>query len=112
MGMMEVERFVLSAYEIAMAKEVRTVNSGGLGFRGWKDDDHDDDDDDDDDDDEDDDDTVFVRVTVIALGDEGKAMVGGEVDVRAIPTMNESTFPGASELQRRKKIKTRIPVSH
>ncbi len=102
MGMMEVERFVLSAYEIAMAKEVRTVNSSGLGFRGWNDDD----------DDDDDDDTVFVLVTVIALGDEGKAMGGGEVDVRAIPTMNESTFPGASELQRRKKIKTRIPVSH
>ena len=101
MGMMEVERFVLSAYEIAMAKEVRTVNSSGLRFRGWNDDD-----------DDDDDDTVFVLVTVIALGDEGKAMVGGEVDVRAIPTMNESTFPGASELQRRKKIKTRIPVSH
>ena len=42
--MMEVDKLVLSAYEIAMAREAKTVNRRGFGFRGKSVDTDDDDD--------------------------------------------------------------------
>ena len=99
MGMIEVDRLVLSAYEIAMAKEVRTVNRRVFGFRGWNDGS--------DDDDDDVGGIVSFLVTVIAfeLKDEG----GSDVEVRTLATtlmgatMKESTFPGAKEPYKRKR---------
>ena len=96
--MIEVDKLVLSAYEIAMAKEVRIVNRRVLGFRGWNDGS-----------DGDDDVGAIVSflVTIIAL--EVKDEGGSEVDARTLATTlmgaatRESTFPGAKGPHKRKR---------
>ena len=101
--MMEVDKLVLSAYDIAIAREVRTVKRKEFGFRGKSVDT------DDDDDDCGGWDALLVHVCASVLEEKGN-----ELDVLTLPlltgrTMKDLTFPKAQRQTRRKRTKTCIP---